>query len=254
MRGFASLRRGDDERQLQLELDAAPRTAEELLMRLRALGLKGITSVRLTDNRAVMVSFAGGELRVHRAYLGAPREVHRAIVAFVSGRTRAERRAAQRLILGYQVHTTVRAPMRRPELPRPEDATLVSELERWHRQYNLRYFGGALASIPIRISGRMRSRLGQYTSASPSGDPAEICISRAHLRRHGWAEALHTLLHEMVHQWQAEHGHAIDHGAGFRAKAREVGIAPYARRELASGRTGRVVSTIEALLRAARQE
>jgi hypothetical protein len=100
----------------------------------------------------------------------------------------------------------------------------------------------------------MRSRLGQYTSASPSGDPAEICISRAHLRRHGWAEALHTLLHEMVHQWQAEHGHAIDHGAGFRAKAREVGIAPYARRELASGRTGRVVSTIEALLRAARQE
>jgi hypothetical protein len=41
---------------------------------------------------------------------------------------------------------------------------------------------------------------------------------------------LHTLLHEMVHQWQDETGRAIDHGAGFRAKARDVGIAAAARR------------------------
>ena len=33
----------------------------------------------------------------------------------------------------------------------------------------------------------------------------------------------------MVHQWQDETGRAIDHGAGFRAKAREVGIAAVAR-------------------------
>ena len=33
-----------------------------------------------------------------------------------------------------------------------------------------------------------------------------------HLRRHGWDEALHTLLHEMVHQWQDETGYPIDHG------------------------------------------
>ena len=42
----------------------------------------------------------------------------------------------------------------------------------------------------------------------------------------------------MVHQWQDETGHTIDHGATFRAKAREVGIAPYARRVLAT-RPGR---------------
>jgi hypothetical protein len=64
----------------------------------------------------------------------------------------------------------------------------------------------------------MRARLGHYMSAAPSGEPAEIVVSRRHIRRHGWEEALHTLLHEMVHQWQDETGHPIDHGRMFRAK------------------------------------
>ena len=59
--------------QLFLEFDEPPRTAEQLLHRLRVYGLKGITTVRLTSNRAVMVSFKGAELRVHRGYLNAPR-------------------------------------------------------------------------------------------------------------------------------------------------------------------------------------
>jgi hypothetical protein len=97
----------------------------------------------------------------------------------------------------------------------------------------------------------MKSRLGHYTAATAGGDPAEIAISRRHLRRHGWAEALHTLLHEMVHQWQDESGHTIDHGATFRAKAREVGIAPYARRVLAT-RPGRAEGSQTLGRRAAR--
>jgi hypothetical protein len=32
------------------------------------------------------------------------------------------------------------------------------------------------------------------------------------------------LLHEMVHQWQAENGLPVDHGAVFRRKAQEVGV------------------------------
>ena len=245
---------GGDPFQLQLEFDAPPRSAEQLLHRLRVYGLKGITVVRLTLNRAVMVSFSGTELRVHRGYLSAPPDVHRAIVQFVCGRTRAERRAAQRIILGYPVHSPAPPPARRRERPRPEDAVLVQELAEWHRQYNARYFGGRLEPIAIRISGRMRTRLGQYTAPSPHGEPAEIAISRAHLRRHGWAEALHTLLHEMVHQWQAENGLEIDHGTTFRAKATEIGIAPHARRELRPSKPRRVVNPAELLLRAARQE
>ena len=38
------------------------------------------------------------------------------------------------------------------------------------------------------------------------------------------------MLHEMVHQWQAENGCAIDHGPTFREKAREVGVLPRAKR------------------------
>ena len=75
----------------------------------------------------------------------------------------------------------------------------------------------------------MKSRLGHYTAAQ-HGESGEIAISWRHIRRHGLPEALHTLLHEMVHQWQDESGRAIDHGAAFRAKAREVGIAAAARR------------------------
>ena len=78
-----------DAAQLTFELDAPPRDADELLARLRALGLKRITNCRLTRNRNVMVSFRGQDLRVHEGYLTAPNDVLRAIVAFVEGRTRA---------------------------------------------------------------------------------------------------------------------------------------------------------------------
>ena len=39
----------------------------------------------------------------------------------------------------------------------------------------------------------------------------------------------------MVHQWQDENGHPLDHGRGFRAKARAVGIVPAAKRGVARG-------------------
>lgn len=229
---------------------AAQRAADELLARLRAHGLPttaapgaGIDRCRLTRNRTVMVSFRGGELRVHQGYAEAPEDVLRAIVAFVQARSRAQRAAAQRVILAHPVHAVSErgaappaAPLRARERTRPEDEPMVRVLVEWHRRYNDRYFGGALRPVPIRVSRRLRRRLGHYTAATPSGLPAEIVIGRSHIRRHGWEEALHTLLHEMVHQWQDETGLPIDHGAGFRRKSREVGITPAARRVV--GRRG----------------
>jgi hypothetical protein len=217
--------------QLQLGLDPAPASAEELLARLRHLGLAGIDRCALTRNRSVMISFRAGVLRIHRAYLGAPDEVHRAIVSFVKGRTRRARRAAQRVILAYPIPPDEMRPRRdHARRPRPSDVPLVEELARRHDHYNGLLFGGKLSRIAIRISGRMRRRLGQYIAPCTSGRPAEITISRRHVRRHGWEEALHTLLHEMVHQWQAENGMPIDHGPEFRRKAKEVGIEATARR------------------------
>jgi hypothetical protein len=197
-----------------------PAEAEALLADLRRLGLKGIERLRFTRNRTVMVSFSGGELRVHEGYRAAPAEVRRAVAQFVSGRTRAERARAREAILAYQIPRGALPPRRRPR-PRPEDEPAVAQLR------------------PVRLSARMVTRLGHYTAASPAGDAAEIVIGREHIRRHGWEEALHTLLHEMVHQWQDEAGHPIDHGATFRRKAREVGITPSARRHVVPVRKAR---------------
>jgi hypothetical protein len=226
-----------DVAQLELGFNAStPHNADELLVRLRSLGLKRISRCRLTRNRNVMVSFGGGELRVHEGYLSAPEPVLRAIVTFVDGRTRAERREAQHLIVAFPIRSP-RPPARR-DRTHPDDVAIAEQLRGWHERYNARHFHGRLTRVEIRVSRRMKSRLGHYTAATPGGEEAEIALSRTHLRRHGWQEALHTLLHEMVHQWQDESGHTIDHGAIFRAKARELGIAPYARRVLAT-RPGR---------------
>lgn len=226
-----------DVSQLELGLQGGtPHNAVELLARLERLGLRRISRCRLTRNRNVMVSFGGGELRVHEGYLAAPEPVLAAIVAFVEGRTRAERREAQRVIVAYPVRSP--RPASRRERTHPDDTELAAQLTGWHARYNARHFEGRLAPIELRVSRRMKTRLGHYTAATTGGETAEIAISRAHLRRHGWHEALHTLLHEMVHQWQDESGHTIDHGATFRAKARVLGVAPYARRVLAT-RPGR---------------
>jgi hypothetical protein len=225
-------RRRPDPAQLSFDLEPTPQTADDLLARLRVLGLKRIARCRLTRNRNVMVSFRGRELRVHEGYLRAPVEVHQAIVAFVEGRTRAERRAAQRRIVSFRVETP-KGPSRR-ERTRPEDRLLAVKLAEWHAQLNADHFGGLLKTIPVRVSRRMRSRLGHYSAAN-SVEGGEIAISWRHLRRHGWEEALHTLLHEMVHQWQDENGHVLDHGRLFRTKAREVGIQAAAKRVVTRG-------------------
>jgi SprT-like family len=120
-----------------------------------------------------------------------------------------------------------------PERTHPADEGLARDLARVHRELNHAKFGGQLTELPIRISRRMKSRLGHYTLRGQENCDAEIVISRRHIRRHGWDEAVHTLLHEMVHQWQDEGGLKVDHGREFRLKARAVGIIPLARRHVA---------------------
>jgi len=174
-------------------------------------------------------------LRLHAGYAAAPDEVLRAIVRFLARRVpRAERLAARRVFMAFPVQQYAPShPERVRQAPpvSPADQPIIDRLVHMHELLNDRHFEGALATIPIRISGRMRSRLGELR-ASPGRDfgrgPIEIIISRRHIRRHGWEAACDTLLHEMVHQWQAEQGHPLDHGREFRRKALEVGIVPRA--------------------------
>jgi hypothetical protein len=207
-------------------LDAA------FLERLKSLGLSRVTSCRLTANRRVMVSFKGTELRVHRGYVNAPADVLEAIVQFVEARNRRVRHKARQALLAFPIDTP--PARRRREPTHPADAALSAELREWHARLNAERFGGELRALDVRVSRRMRTRLGHYAAANKAGDPAEIVISHYHIRRHGLTEALRTLVHEMVHQWQDEQGMKLDHGSAFRSKARAVGIPPFARRLVAA--------------------
>ena len=221
--------------------------ADVLLQRLTALGLRPVERLRATENRSVLVSLSSKRvLSVHRAYAQAPDPVLKAIVRFVSRWTpRERRRIAQHEIISY--HRTavpdhldhpgrLDRPARR-ERPQPGDAEALERLGLQFQALNQRHFTGSLPAVPLRLSGRMRTRLG-HLSLDRAGQPTDITISRRHLAAHGWDEAEHTLLHEMVHLWQCTVGHKVDHGPEFRTKAREVGAVAAARRWVRSGARG----------------
>jgi SprT-like family len=193
--------------------------------------LRGVSQLVFTQNRRTMVSLASGVLRVHEGFVSAPPAVHAAIATFATSRNRAKRMAARDVIVAHPV--PVRGPTRRPVAQHPDDAAMAARLTLLHAQLNLEHFDGALEPLEILVSRRLKRRLGHYAMRAQNGGRGEIVISRGHVRRDGWPEAIHTLLHEMVHQWQDETGRPVDHGSGFRAKCRAVGIAPAATRMLA---------------------
>jgi hypothetical protein len=103
-----------DREQLALALEEEPpRNAEELRARLQRLGLGAQYRVRLTTNRTVVVSYSGGELRIHNSFLGASEDVWRAIIVFVHGRNRVARNEARRMILEFPVPRPADVPRRR---------------------------------------------------------------------------------------------------------------------------------------------
>ena len=222
--------------QLSLELEPRPDTSEDLRRVLVRFGLSAHYTVRLTQNRTVVASFTDSEVRIHRGYLDAPDAVLASIVRFVQGRTRRERAEARRGLLAWKIPAQAnipRAPRRQAERTHPADERFARNLANEHAELNASKFGGELSPVPIRVSRRMKSRLGHYTWRGQAGHEPEIVISRRHIRRDGWDEAVQTLLHEMVHQWQDERGLKVDHGREFRRKARSVGITPLARRDVA---------------------
>ena len=208
--------------------------------RLEALGLPAARRLVLHANHTVMVSQArGGTLRLHQGYVYAPDRVLRSIVTFLNPRSpRVMVRRAERDLLAFPVEQFVPAERarRRCERPRPGDEQMLGALGESHRRLNQVHFGGALSEIAFRLSGRMRSRLGELVLDDGRHRAREIAIARRHIRRDGWDEVGQTLLHEMVHQWQAEGGLPVDHGPSFRKKAREVGVEPSAKRQVTSKR------------------
>lgn len=207
-----------------------------LAARLRRLGLPPVRDVQLHVNRSVMVSLTErGVLRIHRGYAYAPDRTLEAVVTFI--RPDASRRArdtARRAVVEFPAERySWAAPTGREGRSVPAaDRALVAKLRRCHEELNRRHFAGALSALPIRLSRRMSTRLGELSVDRGTSRAEEIALSRRHVERDGWAEVRDTLLHEMVHQWQVETGRVPDHRATFRAKAREVGIVPAARKAI----------------------
>jgi hypothetical protein len=193
-------------------------------------------TVEVHENRTVLVSLTSrGTMRVHRGYAYASDRTLRAILTFLSTSTRRQaRKMAEKEVVAFPVDRFVSTRRRqsRRQRPKPGDQRTLRELHRLHAQLNEMHFGGALKRIRFRISDRMRIRLGELTVDMNAGQAVEIAVSRRHIERDAWQEVEHTVLHEMIHQWQAESGHAIDHGSGFRNKAAEIGIEPHAHRVL----------------------
>jgi hypothetical protein len=200
----------------------------ELAARLRAHGLAESTPVVLHANRRVLVTLTPrGALRVHRGFQAAPDEVVAAIARWARPRTRrADRLQAQRILIAWNCHPerSEGANLRRRDRPLPEDAPHLARLHDLWAELNARHFGAILRPVEILLSRRMRRRLGEFRPAPDPSRPSCIVIGHRHLIRDGWVRASDTLLHEMVHQWQAETGRRLSHGREFRDKCAAVGI------------------------------
>jgi hypothetical protein len=173
----------------------------------------------------VLLTFARGVLRLHEGYASAPDDVLRSIVRFLSRSTRrGDRLAARKIFLAFPVEQF--APGRAAEPPSRRvteaDQPWIERLRLAHARLNADRFGSALTDLPIRLSGRMRRRLGHLALERASGHATEIAMNRRHVTHDPWSSVEDTLLHEMVHQWQAETGQSVNHGAGFRRMMTEV--------------------------------
>ena len=109
--------------------------------RLAQLGLRDVDRIFTHTNRTVMISLTRRVLRLHRGYASAPDRVLRAIVRFLDSRqSRAARRGAERVFLGFPVELYAPPPPRavRRERPRPGDLLWLDRLVSLHERLNAR--------------------------------------------------------------------------------------------------------------------
>jgi predicted SprT family Zn-dependent metalloprotease len=213
---------------LRPEPSAAAGPAAEVLAAVRTVAPQ-FRRVVFTRNRRVMasVSRGGADLRLNAAFAEAPRDVLVAVGRMFTARDGRTRRRAREAVIGFvrgiAVPQAPPRPRRRTHVP--DDAPHVARLRAEFDRVNAAHFGGALPSVPIHLSGRMRRRNGHFSS-----HPPEIVISR-HLCTHGEdGEAERTMRHEMIHLWQHASGGRPDHGKAFRAWARRLDVHPRATR------------------------
>lgn len=222
------------------------RTPEQLLEILRGHGAGRLERVRLRANRRTIWSLTGGgrTLNLHRAYSRAPDPVLAALAVICREalrRTEAYRRAARTVAdwsgvrrdireLRAEDHQARKAGKRRSWCCATPDQR--GYLRALFRELNRERFDGRLPDdIPLRLSSRMRRRLGQMRPG-PEVDGrrtvGEIALNVDLLLPANDALRLDTMLHEMAHAADyLESGH-LGHGPSWKGWARKVGCRPRA--------------------------
>lgn len=234
-----------NDRPSRLRNNHLERTADQIHDLLRERGARGLRKVVLRANRSTIWSLTQGGrvLNLHVAYRRAPVTVLRAfvqIVAEASSRSRSDlyRRAcrvvsewpglAEELQRIRASHRRQRAPARRGPGVGPCCATPAQRvyLRRLYRYLNETRFGGRLpASVPLRLSSRMRSRLGQMVPGVVDRRRAvlEIALNVDLMLEGNGRERLDTLLHEMAHAADYLASGHTGHGASWRRWAQHAG-------------------------------
>ena len=104
---------------------------------------------------------------------------------------------------------------------------LVAELHRWAMIFNAEFSLG-VTDVALRVDWLKARTLGHFRSGHNGfGLKGEIAINERHLHRREPWQILGTVLHELLHAWQEEHGkpgRPPYHNVEFRRKAVEFGL------------------------------
>lgn len=194
-------------------MTGARRSGSEILELLRDWGAEDLRAVRLRSNRSTIWSLTqrGTRLNLHRAFAAAPEQVLRdvAVIAKSGGLVGESARAASRRLaewapLHRELAEIRAAPRRagRPVGPCCATPPQLRYLRRMYRYLNRSRFGGRLPTgVPLRLSPRMKSRLGHMKPGELDGRRRvlEIALNVDLMLPENDRIRVDTLVHEMAH-------------------------------------------------------
>lgn len=221
------------------------RSDTEVLDLLRSYGATSLRRVRFKENRSTIWSLTqrGRVLNLHAAFGSAPAWLLKHFVTIANEAHRpspAYRRAAQRLAEWAPLHRELqrlRIESRRQRRPGSRDmgvgpccATPAQRvyLRKLYNYLNRTRFHGRLpASVPLRLSNRMKRSLGQMVPGISEGRHVVVEIAlNVDLMLPGNGRArLDTLLHEMAHAADYLFDGQTGHGDTWKKWAIRVGCA-----------------------------
>jgi len=225
----------------------AARSERQVLTLLHRRGALRLRRIRFRANRSTIWSLTqgGAVLNLHVGYRTAPLPVleHFAVIAKEAYRGSSAYRTAVTAVrewegLELELRRVRREHRRRRRVgprrrrgPRgvgPCCATAEQRvyLKRLYRYLNRTRFANRLpADLPVRLSNRMTSRLGQMTPGMRNGarHVVEIALNVDLMLEGNGRERIDTLLHEMAHVAHYLFDGGLDHGPMWRAWARYAG-------------------------------